>query len=1040
VAVALSVLGPLEVAIGGTVSQPGRAQARRVLALLAAAEGRWVSSDVIELELWPEDLPKDPRSALHVAVNRTRSLFADAGHEIVVSAADGYRLACGAVDLDLMRWRALVAEAAALESAGDPEVAVVRLDRAQSLWRGEAFADVTGSERVDAARRSLARERDDVELRRVELLTAVGRVGEAAALGARLAEGDTVREDVVVAAMRALRCAGRTSDALRLGDRFRSTLRESLGIVPSHRLEDEERAALRLRTGDSRTSAPHRGPSDLTARRATAAEALAVSIREDGRAQREGRSIVVRAEPGGGRTTFLAAVVDRLREGDRPPMVIAVSGAAGTLRTIVPELPPTPDRPAELLRAVEDLRATIGPPGTVIVVDDAHLLDDWSRQLMVALRRHRPAGLMVVTSTLDPDEPDLGADDDIELVVLDPLDRTEVLDALHDRWPDMGRARALRWANAIHRWCGGNALWTDLAIAGLDADGEPAGFVVPASAATTIRRALAHLDDATRDLLRIAAVLGPGIDPELVATIAERPVIDALAMLSAAAGHGIVVRSTVPGRWRFRHDLVGSALAGTVDDATATSWRASAGLALAEIPGRRADAAALLVAAVPLVDRATALDTAVRAGDEMVEAGEHETAAALFTAALDLAGAAAPPGLRLRWADALDRAGRPEEAEQAYDDAMDRAADDDHATLAAAALGGGGHGGVVGGRSGRRRRLGLAFRRLPAEHPERGRVAAEYALELVNGRGAVDDDLLAVVDATAADDRQPGALMARRVRVSLDEVDRGADIDQVSDLAGAALAHRDDPVEAAAGLAVAVGVALTSGRWTMAEAWADELDRLGRRAGVARALWQAEAYRTTLLEGRGAVEDADASARRALELGRRLDIVDAEATFGLHVVGRAFRVGSLATVASMIAGAADRYHFAIWHLIAGLAELDAGREGPARDRLGRGVVDLRHERAHFRASSLALGALLAVRLDDREVADELAKTLATGSWRFAVIGYGGPCVGPTAWYQALVATALDRIDEARAHRRDALETCVAAGARAWTERIGDPIS
>ncbi len=1033
------VLGPVEVEVEGAVVRPGRAQVRRVLALLAAAEGRWVSRDVLEVELWPDTPPGNTRTALNVAVARARATASGSDHDLIVSADAGYRLADDVV-LDLATWRAAVAEAHALEGGGEPGAAADVLGRALATWRGEPYADVEGSVRIDVARQGLGLERVDVALRQVELLTDAGRAAEAAALATGLTQDEVSREDVVVAAMRALRLAGRAAEALRLGDRFRRALRDGVGLQPSQRLDDEEQAALRPGSEPAPPAVrPARAadragatPLALAPRRAQQADAVAADVRSDLTATR-GRTTLVRGEPGAGRTTFLAAVAARLRAGEDAPRVVVADGGQVVVPDLVPGPAPMPGREDEALALLESLAASAGRTGLVLVVDDADRSDARSRLLLDAVARHRPPGVAVV-ATAPSREDDT---DDVRTVMLAPLSAEDVLLAVRRDWPGLAAGRARRWAEAIHRWCGGNALWTTLAVRELDPGRGPTDVVVPASAASTVRRRLSGLDAPTRELLEVAAVVGPDIDPDLVALLAERPLDQVLTTLGTAAGHELVERAATPGRWRFRHQLVATALADAVDLATAARWRGRAGAELARQPGRQPDAAALLVAAVPVVDRAEAVDAAERGAAELMARGEHERAVRLLTAALDLAGPSAPPELRLRWAAALERAGRAEEAEEAYDDALERAADDDHASLVAAGLGGAGHGGVIGGRPGRRRRLGLALRRLPSGHHDRGRVAAELALELVNGQLPLDGDLADLVARTAADHADAGSLMARRLLLTLDEVDHGAGGDAAAALADACLDGAAPPGEAAAGLAVAVGVALSSGRWGEGERWADELEHLGRRAGVARARWQAEAFRTVISEARDETVEADASAERALHLGRRLDIADAEATFGLHLLGRALRVGSLASSASIITGAADRYRYAIWHVLAGLAEADAGREAEARSRLRTGVATLRTERIHFRPATLALAILLADRLDDDEATAEVAPALDRGGWTFGVIGYGGPCIGPMDRYRAIAAARLGDDEGAAAHRAAARARCAEVGARAWADQV-DP--
>lgn len=99
----IRVLGSFEVLVDGTPRGIRGAGERALLALLACAGDRTVSKDGLIDQLWGEQLPVNPRNALHLRVSKLRRVVGDA----LVSDPPGYRLDVG--DGDARRFEALVA-------------------------------------------------------------------------------------------------------------------------------------------------------------------------------------------------------------------------------------------------------------------------------------------------------------------------------------------------------------------------------------------------------------------------------------------------------------------------------------------------------------------------------------------------------------------------------------------------------------------------------------------------------------------------------------------------------------------------------------------------------------------------------------------------------------------------------------------------------------------------------------------------------------------------------------------------------------------
>ncbi|WP_425553123.1 AfsR/SARP family transcriptional regulator, partial [Dactylosporangium fulvum] len=126
----VSLLGALEVRLGGApVAVPG-ARLRALLTRIGAADGRPLDAGVLAEALWPQDGPSDPANALQSLVSRLRRVLGSA--DAVVQNDGGYRLGVEPADVDVLRFERLAAEGRQRLRAGD-------LERAATLL-GEAMA------------------------------------------------------------------------------------------------------------------------------------------------------------------------------------------------------------------------------------------------------------------------------------------------------------------------------------------------------------------------------------------------------------------------------------------------------------------------------------------------------------------------------------------------------------------------------------------------------------------------------------------------------------------------------------------------------------------------------------------------------------------------------------------------------------------------------------------------------------------------------------------------------------------------------------
>ena len=237
----VALLGPFEVRNdAGDCLRVAGARLRDLIARLALAGGRPVSTSALAEAVWGDDLPADLANALQTLVSRARRALGDAA--AVRQSAAGYQLDVTPDDVDALRFERLVA-------AGD-------LEEGLGLWRGPALDDVgefaapyalrLTDLRLDATAGWLARQ--------LEAGRAAAHVADLEALSA----GNPLNEKVTALLMRALAATGRQAEALAVYESLRARLADELGIDPGAQAQAVQLEVLRGKvaanpgTGDAR--------------------------------------------------------------------------------------------------------------------------------------------------------------------------------------------------------------------------------------------------------------------------------------------------------------------------------------------------------------------------------------------------------------------------------------------------------------------------------------------------------------------------------------------------------------------------------------------------------------------------------------------------------------------------------------------------------------------------------------------------------------------------------------------------------------------
>ena len=233
------LLGPLEVSLDGKpVELPG-GKPSALLARLLLDSGRVVAKEELVDSLWGERSPPSARKVLQVYVSQLRKAL---GPRQIETRAPGYRLRVEGDEHDLGRFETLVDRA---RNEADPRRRAALLSEALSLWRGQPLAEFREEPFARAAARRLAELRLGALEQRIEAELELGEHARLVSELEELVEEEPLREWPRRQLMLALYRSGRQAEALERYRSGRKLLVAELGIEPSPRMHELERAILR---------------------------------------------------------------------------------------------------------------------------------------------------------------------------------------------------------------------------------------------------------------------------------------------------------------------------------------------------------------------------------------------------------------------------------------------------------------------------------------------------------------------------------------------------------------------------------------------------------------------------------------------------------------------------------------------------------------------------------------------------------------------------------------------------------------------------
>jgi DNA-binding SARP family transcriptional activator len=239
------ILGRLEVLANGRPVALGGARQRALLALLVIHANETLSTERLIDELWGERPLATATKTVQVNISRLRKALKEEGDpEKIVTRGSGYELRLDPERVDARRFESQIGEGRRALAAQRPERAVVLLEAALSLWRGSPLVEFAYEPFAQDEIARLEELRVGAREELIEAKLALGRHVEVVGAVERLIREHPYRERLRAQLMLALYRCDRQAEALQAYQDARRSLVEELGIEPSQRLRELERAIL----------------------------------------------------------------------------------------------------------------------------------------------------------------------------------------------------------------------------------------------------------------------------------------------------------------------------------------------------------------------------------------------------------------------------------------------------------------------------------------------------------------------------------------------------------------------------------------------------------------------------------------------------------------------------------------------------------------------------------------------------------------------------------------------------------------------------
>ncbi|MGV9295936.1 BTAD domain-containing putative transcriptional regulator [Amycolatopsis sp. NPDC003676] len=579
-AVRIQVLGSLRAWRDGTELDLGPPGRRAVLGLLALAGGDAVALRDLVDALWGDRSPPSAVNVVQTHVKHLRRLLEPgraprAGSGVLPHVGGGYAVRHDAVDVDLWRFRELIAEANDAHRDANTARVAASLGEALRLWHGRPLADLPPlADHPKVV--SLIAERRETFCRYAGAMIDTGAAAEVLPGIAEAAAEQPLDEAVQALLIRAHHALGQRGEAFRLYGQVRTRLADELGIDPGPELQAAHAAVLRdpAAAAPAEPRAVHRVPKQLPAEpRGFAGRTTELSLLDS---LATGGIAVVSGTAGVGKTALAVHWARRVRarfpggqlyanlRGHAPGVPAA---PAEILAQFLAALGISPSRIPSDAETAAALYRTLTTDRRILVLLDNAVNPDQVRPLLpagpgcltVVTGRDRLTGLVAVNGARR-----------ITIDVLSPDEALELLAGVlgHERVRAESEAAAEFAKLCVHLPLALRIAAANLAdrpstgiedyVAELREGNLLAALAVPGDEQTAVRVAfdLSHaaLPAAAQRLFRLLSLIpGADFDARAVAALAGIETVRAAVLLDRLAAANLVERA--PDRYRF-HDLL----------------------------------------------------------------------------------------------------------------------------------------------------------------------------------------------------------------------------------------------------------------------------------------------------------------------------------------------------------------------------------------------------------------------------------------------------------------------------------------------------